>query len=149
VNTSGKNNQPLIRQLLPLSLLVFLADYLTKWVVVGLKLPFRINTGGALSIFSGWVWFYDVVSIVFLITLAYWVIKQRFSASPDVNYLAMAMIIGGAFGNLFDRFIRGGVVDFLAIGPFPTFNLADLAITTGLLLIITWPLVHPRSVKSL
>ena len=44
------------------------------------------------------------------------------------------MAIGGAAGNLADRVRRGAVVDFVALGPWPVFNLADAAMTVGLLM---------------
>jgi signal peptidase II len=46
------------------------------------------------------------------------------------------MAIGGAAGNIVDRIRRGGVIDFVAAGPWPVFNLADAAMTIGLLLAV-------------
>jgi signal peptidase II len=50
--------------------------------------------------------------------------------------LAIAMVVGGALGNVIDRIYRGYVVDFVAVGGFPRFNLADSAITIGVLLLL-------------
>jgi lipoprotein signal peptidase len=46
----------------------------------------------------------------------------------------LGLLVGGAAGNMFDRFARGAVVDFIAIGRWPVFNLADAAMGTGLAL---------------
>lgn len=50
--------------------------------------------------------------------------------------LATGMVVGGALGNVIDRIYRGYVVDFVAVGSFPRFNLADTAITIGVLLLL-------------
>lgn len=49
---------------------------------------------------------------------------------------AAGLVVGGAVGNLVDRMIGGTVVDFLDIGSWPTFNLADVAITSGAVLLV-------------
>jgi signal peptidase II len=54
------------------------------------------------------------------------------------------LVLGGAIGNLVDRlfrspgFLRGAVVDFVHVGDWPTFNVADSAITIGAVLVIVW-----------
>jgi signal peptidase II len=58
--------------------------------------------------------------------------------------VALSLVLGGALGNLLDRvfrspgFLRGGVVDFVHIGAWPTFNVADASITIGAVLIAMW-----------
>lgn len=49
---------------------------------------------------------------------------------------AIALVVGGALGNVIDRIFRGYVVDFMAVGTFPRFNLADSAITIGVLMLL-------------
>lgn len=53
-----------------------------------------------------------------------------------VATLAIALVVGGALGNVIDRIYRGYVVDFVAVAGFPRFNVADSAITIGVLLLI-------------
>ena len=50
--------------------------------------------------------------------------------------LAVGLILGGAVGNLIDRTTRGSVVDFISLPHWPTFNLADIAITVGVALLL-------------
>jgi signal peptidase II len=58
----------------------------------------------------------------------------------------LSLLLGGALGNLIDRvfrspgFFRGAVVDFVHLGSFPTFNIADSAITIGAILVAVWAL---------
>jgi signal peptidase II len=49
---------------------------------------------------------------------------------------AIALVVGGALGNVVDRIFRGYVVDFVAVGGFPRFNLADSAISIGVILLL-------------
>jgi signal peptidase II len=58
--------------------------------------------------------------------------------------VGLSLVLGGALGNLLDRlfrtpgFLKGAVVDFVHVGDFPTFNVADSAITIGAVLIVIW-----------
>jgi signal peptidase II len=65
------------------------------------------------------------------------VVGAVLAAGPtSVTALGLGMAIGGAAGNIVDRIRRGGVVDFVAAGRWPVFNLADAAMTIGLLLAV-------------
>ena len=50
--------------------------------------------------------------------------------------ISLGLIIGGAFGNLIDRIRDGGVVDFISVGWWPAFNIADSAISIGIVILI-------------
>jgi len=58
--------------------------------------------------------------------------------------IGLSLVLGGALGNLIDRlfrspgFLKGAVVDFVHVGSFPTFNVADAAITIGAVIIVIW-----------
>lgn len=52
-----------------------------------------------------------------------------------VGAIGVGLLLGGATSNLADRLLRGGVLDFIAVGPWPTFNLADAAMVAGAVLI--------------
>jgi len=101
------------------------------------------NTGMAFGLFgeasAKWVsGFLMVIAAVVVGALVWWLLSGR--AATGLTQSALALIAGGAAGNLLDRLIHGGVTDFieLHVGSFvwPAFNLADSAITVGALLIL-------------
>lgn len=109
------------------------------WLVgddVGLRLS--RNPGGAFSMFQGSTPLLAVVAIVFAVILARAAARTR----HPLTLVALALVLGGALGNLGDRLarspgvLRGAVVDFVAVGAFPAFNVADTAITVGAVLLV-------------
>lgn len=101
------------------------------------------NEGAAFSFLAdqgGWQrWFLATLTIVITIVLVVWLKKLE----PHQKYtgIALSLIIGGAIGNLIDRVGLGYVVDFIQIWlgtyPWPTFNVADMAISIGAVLLIS------------
>jgi len=99
------------------------------------------NQGGVFGIMQGYKNFFLIVSvIVLLIMVAYYFYEKQM---PGLFRVAMALIIGGAAGNIYDRLIPGrpGVVDFISVGVdgvyrWPTFNIADAVIIAGALLLV-------------
>ena len=98
------------------------------------------NTGSAFSLFQAFTPFLAVVAIVVAVILVRAVRRTR----DTLMVVALSLVLGGALGNLIDRlfrapgFLRGAVVDFVHVGDFPTFNVADSAITIGAILIVIW-----------
>ena len=100
------------------------------------------NTGAAFSFLagaSGWQrWFFIVVNSVASIGLTIWLV--RLPRGRRMLAIALAMIIGGAVGNLIDRVFHGYVIDFVHAhlhgAYFPAFNVADSSITIGAILLI-------------
>ncbi|MGD9661704.1 MAG: signal peptidase II [Porticoccaceae bacterium] len=101
------------------------------------------NKGAAFSFLSdagGWQrWFFTLVSVGVSIVLIVWLF--RLSQRDILQKLALALILGGALGNLWDRLLLGYVVDFIQVHYdhryyFPAFNIADSAITLGAILMI-------------
>lgn len=87
------------------------------------------NFGGAFSILQNQKLFFILMGILIPILLFIFMRKYIFS---DMKYLiSCAFISGGAFGNLLDRFLYGYVVDYIAVGTFPVFNISDSFITVG------------------
>lgn len=105
------------------------------------RLDLTYNQGGVFGIMQGHKDFFLVVSIIVLaIMVAYYFYE---SGMPNLFRVAMALIIGGAAGNIFDRLIPGrpGVVDFISVGVdgiyrWPTFNIADSVIIAGAVLLV-------------
>ncbi|MBK5287783.1 MAG: signal peptidase II [Acidimicrobiia bacterium] len=130
---------------------VVVLDQLTKsWIVathsdspisiVGDSIEFRVarNSGGAFSSFTN----ATVVLAILAIGLSIWLVRTIRSSTDRGTILALSLVLGGAIGNLGDRFfrspgvLRGHVVDFVRVGSFPSFNVADSAITCGAILLI-------------
>lgn len=95
------------------------------------------NDGAAWSIFGGSVAFLIIVAIVALIFL---VSYQKIFQKNFRNIVAFALIYGGLLGNLVDRIVYGYVIDYIKLlfgnFSFPVFNLADMAIVSGFILLI-------------
>jgi signal peptidase II len=138
---------------------VVLLDQLTKtWAVRDLAdgpvelfgdVAFRLsrNSGGAFSLFQGFTPLLAVLAIVLAVVL----IRALRRTQDPLVLVALALILGGALGNLIDRlarspsFLRGEVVDFVDVGRFPVFNLADSAITVGAVLLFVAVLRMPET----
>ncbi|HHV79818.1 MAG TPA: signal peptidase II [Firmicutes bacterium] len=91
------------------------------------------NRGAAFGIMPGKTGVFTVVALVVILII--FGIKSRLgSAGKELN-AALGLVLGGAFGNLYDRLTFGGVVDFIDIRVWPAvFNVADAAIVCGVLL---------------
>lgn len=140
-----------------LTFAVVAADRATKYAVEGLTSPgyrkiliphfadlvHSVNAGIAFGLFSEstfrWISFLLVVTSTVIILLLIWLLLAG-RAGRTASQAGIALIAGGAAGNLLDRLLHGGVTDFLELyaGSFrwPAFNIADSAITIGALLII-------------
>ena len=125
----------------------FLADeYLSYGQPVRLLPVFDLtlfyNDGAAFSFLSGaggWQrWFFTSISALVSLVLVVWI--SRLKAQEWLLAIALAMVLGGALGNLYDRVTLGYVIDFISVHYqqhyFPAFNLADSAITAGAGLLI-------------
>ena len=99
-------------------------------VVGPLELTLTYNDGIAFGLASGAGPLVVVLALIALVALGWFVA----SAPPGwPTAVAGGLILGGALGNLFDRVTRGEVVDFVSLPAWPAFNLADVAITFGVL----------------
>lgn len=115
-------------------------EVLTIWPVFNLTLVY--NTGAAFSFLSdagGWQrWFFVAIAVLLVVVMVVWL--RRLGAHERWTGVGLAFVIGGAVGNLIDRIWLGKVVDFLQWHwedwYFPSFNLADSAITLGVVLLL-------------
>ena len=129
---------------------VVVLDQLTKiWAVsalsdgpvevIGTLLQWRLtrNPGGAFSLLTG----LTPVLAVLAVAMVVYIIRTTRRTADIVMAYSLALVLGGAVGNLVDRlvrspgFLRGEVVDFIKGPNWPTFNVADCAITIGVILI--------------
>ncbi len=111
-------------------------------VMPGFNLTLLYNTGAAFSLFddaSGWQrWFFTGITVVIGVGIVFWL--TTIGADERWAPAALALILGGALGNLIDRIYLGYVVDFIQIyydrWSWPAFNLADSAICVGAVMLI-------------
>jgi len=136
--------------------LVVLADQATKWAVIEwiplygkvpinsfINLTHQQNTGAAFSFLAGaggWQrWFFVLLATVVGAVIAVWLWRIR-KEGPLVLMSGLAVVLGGAIGNLIDRARLGYVTDFIQVWfgewAFPSFNVADSAISVGAALLI-------------
>jgi len=114
-----------------------------------LRFTLAFNSGGAMSLSLGPSsrWWFTLLSLATLVVLAY--MYRQTSPADKIQIASLALICGGAVGNLVDR-IRSprGVVDFIDVGigahRFWTFNIADMAVTFGTAM-LTWMLLTRAS----
>lgn len=127
------------------SIFVVLIDQLTK-ILVSIYLKQDIvlinnlfslslvnNDGAAWNMFSGRQTFLVVITLIILL-LVYNMMYQF--PKNKINNVVFGLLLGGIFGNLIDRIFKGYVIDFISISTFPVFNIADCAITVGVIALI-------------
>ncbi|WP_367605942.1 signal peptidase II [Legionella sp. W05-934-2] len=121
--------------------LTSLTPYNSVPVIPMLSWMLAFNTGAAFSFLSGagdWHrWFFTGFSLTMCTVLFIWMWRTALKARWQA--MSLAMIIGGAFSNVIDRFIHGAVVDFILVYyknyHWPVFNIADSAICIGAFLL--------------
>lgn len=107
-----------------------------------LSITYTRNNGIAFSMFSGSTIPIIIVSIILIIILLFILKKEYLSRNIDkpILNIGYGILIGGIFGNLIDRIFRGVVIDYISLKIFgyyfPIFNLADLLITIGIIIIV-------------
>ncbi len=138
------------------ALLIVVADQATKWAIVEwvqlygkvpinsfINLTHQQNTGAAFSFLagaSGWQrWFFVVLSSGVSVVIVVWLWRIR-TEGPLALMAGLSLVLGGAVGNLIDRAKLGYVTDFIQVWfgnwAFPSFNVADAAISVGAALLI-------------
>ncbi len=111
-------------------------------VMPSVNFTLTYNTGAAFSLLGdagGWQrWFFVFIAVAVGIFLLIWLFRE--STNQKLLPLALACVLGGAMGNLWDRLLRGSVVDFVDVyyrsAHWPAFNVADVAICVGAALLI-------------
>ncbi len=142
------------------AMLVILADQVTKWAIVEwvalyekiplnsfINLTHQRNTGAAFSFLAdagGWQrWFFVVLATGVSAAIAVWLWRIR-NEGQALLAAGLALILGGAVGNLIDRITLGYVTDFIQVWfgswAFPSFNVADAGISVGAALLIIYEL---------
>jgi signal peptidase II len=158
---SSAESQVRLISLVSVALSAALLDQITKWVAEAalpadravtvcsgvLSLRLRANPHGAFGLFAPLPEALRLPLMIGLaavaLLLAFWLTLRLLGLRPPVA-VALGLILGGAAANLADRMVRREVIDFFELfnGRWPTFNLADVAITAGCLLVVVVLIRH-------
>ncbi|MEM8903089.1 MAG: signal peptidase II [Actinomycetota bacterium] len=152
--TSGPATAVLTRRRLPLAVAagLLIADQLTKWwalerlddgstidLVWTLRFRLVFNEGMSFSLGQGLGWLVGLIGLVVVAVLVVWAGR----IDPRSQRVAVGAVIGGAVGNLVDRIFRaddgplsGAVVDFIDLQWWPVFNVADMALVVGVIVLV-------------
>ncbi len=152
--------------LLAIATVVVAMDQWTKWLVRS-RLPFqeswmppslewlspfaRIvhwnNSGAAFGSFQNGNTVFTILAMLVILAILYY--YPRVDPGDWTLRLAMGLQLGGASGNLIDRLQMGRVTDFISIGTFPVFNVADSAISIGVVVLLLGVWLRERATRSL
>ena len=105
-----------------------------------------VNTGAAFGMFQGGN--AVLIGLTVAITLAILVYYQTLPEDHLFQRICLALMVGGSIGNLIDRLTLGYVVDFVAVGRFPVFNLADSCVTVSVFLLLISTIIEERKAQS-
>ena len=152
---------------IPLTLVIILLDQLSKEAILGSLVPYEsiavlpvlditlmYNTGAAFSFLAdaaGWQrWFFAALALGIGVAIVVW-LRRLHSRAQWLLAFSLALILGGALGNVIDRIKLGHVVDFIHVhwgnAYFPAFNVADSAISVGAALMLLDAFLESRRRK--
>ena len=149
-----------------IAVVIVAIDHLTKWLVVkNMELGERIvlidptfallshrNRGAAWGMLEGQMWLFTIVTVVVVIGILYYFHKE--AKGKPLFQTSLMVLLGGTLGNFIDRIFRGEVVDFADVlipvinYDFPIFNVADAALTIGVVMLIIVILLEEKAEKA-
>jgi signal peptidase II len=104
------------------------------WMLPYVRIVHVQNTGVAFGMFQGFGDIFSIIAIIVALIIVFYF--PRVPASDWSLRLAMSLQLSGAIGNLIDRLTIGHVTDFVSVGNFPVWNIADASITIGVIVLI-------------
>ena len=143
---------------------IIVLDQITKYLVVRnmhlgesiqvieqfLYITSHRNTGAAWGILAGQMWFFYAVTVVVVAGLIYYI--QKMAKNHWLIGVSMGFMLGGAIGNFIDRVLHQEVIDFIDTNifgyNFPIFNVADSALTVGVVLLMIYLLFEEKWTKE-
>lgn len=146
------------------ALFIVVLDQLTKWLIVKnmeygesikiidnfLFVTSHRNRGAAWGILEGKMWLFYIITVIVAGAIVYYM--QRHAKGKPLMGISLAFMLGGAIGNFIDRVFRKEVVDFIdtyIFGyDFPIFNIADSALTIGVVLLIIQMIREEREERT-
>ncbi|AXF57868.1 signal peptidase II [Salicibibacter kimchii] len=147
-----------------LALVIIIADQFTKWLTatymeIGDSVPIienvlhitsHRNAGAAFGILQGQMWLFFIVTIIVTVGVVYFM--QTMGRTSLWIGMPLGILLGGTIGNFIDRVLHGEVIDFVDVYigtySFPIFNVADSALTIGVILLIGKLFVDERREKK-
>lgn len=125
-----------------IGIVIVIIDQLSKFLVIDknisiipnfIEFNYTQNTGGAFGI--GRINFILIISIIIIIGIIVFLIKEN---TKITNYIPFVLLLSGSIGNLIDRIFKGYVIDFIDINilDFPNFNIADISIVSGVIVLL-------------
>lgn len=155
-----KNKQKIFK----IAILVFVLDQLIKIIVKTnmniheqitiipnfFSLYYVKNTGAAFSILQNNTTLLIIISVIFICLLNYFIKQEK--EITKLLIISYGIILGGIYGNLIDRIISHSVTDYLSFNffsyYFPVFNLADIAIVLGMMLLLICTIIEKKEIKE-
>ncbi|MBO1004954.1 signal peptidase II [Pseudogracilibacillus auburnensis] len=146
-----------------IALIIVALDQITKWKIVEsmeqgqsivviqdlFYITSHRNRGAAWGILQDQMWLFYIITIIVAIGIVYYL--EKHAKGKPLFQLSLAFILGGAIGNFIDRLFRKEVVDFLDTYifsyDFPIFNIADAALTIGVVLMFIQMIIESREEK--
>ena len=147
-----------------IALMIIILDQITKWFIVKkielhesipiienfFAITSHRNKGAAWGMLQGQMTFFYIVTVIVVIGIIYMLHKH--AKENKLLAISLSVILGGAIGNFIDRLFRKEVVDFLDFTifsyDFPIFNVADSALTIGVILVIIATFLEERKTKE-
>ncbi|GIO26081.1 signal peptidase II [Ornithinibacillus bavariensis] len=147
-----------------LAVIVIAVDQFTKYLVVKnmelyeqipiidgfFSLTSHRNSGAAWGMLQGKMGFFYAITILVIVGVIYYL--HKFGKENRLFAFALALILGGAIGNFIDRLLHQEVVDFFDFTifgyDFPIFNIADSALTVGIILVIIATIIEEKKQKG-
>ncbi len=135
-----------------LSTILLIVDFIIKYMVTNfmmlhqsikiipnfLDITYIKNLGGAFNILEGNKWFFIIIAVVSLVFIVKYIFMDRNITKIDA--ISYSLIFSGIVGNLFDRIIYGGVIDYIHFNIFgndmPIFNFSDMCIVFGVIMVM-------------
>jgi signal peptidase II len=105
-----------------------------EWLAPYARIVNWYNTGVAFGMFQNANLFFAILAII--VSIGIIIFFPQVEESERVLRLALSMQLGGALGNLLDRLFVGHVTDFISVGSFPVFNVADSCISVGVAVLL-------------
>ncbi|WP_297989071.1 signal peptidase II [Anoxybacillus sp.] len=148
-----------------LAFVVILLDQWTKWLVVrymelGESIPIienvlyitsHRNRGAAWGMLQGQFWLFYLITMVVVVGIVIYI--RRLQPTQRLFGVALGLMLGGALGNFIDRVFRKEVVDFIHVYifdySFPIFNVADAALTIGVVLMFIYTWIEEKQRKGM